>query len=612
MHTKHIKINWIGYVAFSLISLLVWFKFSYPFLSFVDLSINRTQALNIAQNYLAKDKGIDLSNYKSAVIFAADNKSDRYLQKAFGFEDEIAFIKKYDLDLFFWLVRFYQEGKKEEYNLTINSATGEIIAFRHILPNTDPRPHISEAEAKAKAQQFLKNRFNFSPEQYTSHSNLTKEHDNRKDFAFTWRKNDVYIPWNDQPDSGGAKLLIAATVSGDEVLSFSKNDLEIPEKFSRFIQRKKEVGHNLSILFSILHTVLLTAATFFVVLRRNHLAMYVSRNFCIFLTTTLFIFSIITNINRFENVLFYYPTTSVFTSYLGRFIISLLFGTFFVTISILMPSLAGESLHYEVFQGNKEGRFLHYITSTVLSRNMFRSIILGYLAGIILIGIQAGAFKFGQKYLGVWVEHSWMTQLTSAYFPFIAAFTISIRSSFIEEISFRLFGISWGKKILKNTFWACFIFSIFWGLGHSSYQIFPMWFRVIEVSCLGFFLSFTYIRYGIIPVIVGHYLLNAFWCSAGYLLGKSNPFDFYTSLGVILAPLFFGLIAFMANRPEVNKPMRWRLNKHQIYNLEILKCVIKDNESFKHKSSKELKKELLSHGWDIGVVEAALEDIRND
>jgi hypothetical protein len=55
--------------------------------------------------------------------------------------------------------------------------------------------------------------------------------------------------------------------------------------------------------------------------------------------------------------------------------------------------------------------------------------------------------------------------------------------------------------------------------------------------------------------------------------------------------------------------MRWRLNKHQLYNLEVLKMFLRQHpEEICQKRPEEVVDEISSHGWDPAVVEAALED----
>jgi len=173
-----------------------------------------------------------------------------------------------------------------------------------------------------------------------------------------------------------------------------------------------------------------------------------------------------------------------------------------------------------------------------------------------------------------------------------------------------LFSINFGKKIFKNTFLAVLAASLLWGYAHSNYPVFPMWFRGLEVTILGIFISFIYLRYGIITVLVGHYLFDVFWGTSSYILGKTQPMNFYSSIAVLLLPAAFALFALIRNKKVEEKPMRWHLSKHGKYNLEVLKQYLLCNqEKYKNTPKELVAKEIISHGWDIAVVETALEDL---
>jgi hypothetical protein len=286
--------------------------------------------------------------------------------------------------------------------------------------------------------------------------------------------------------------------------------------------------------------------------------------------------------------------------------------TFIAVLSILMPCLAGESLHHEVFaqREKKEGGFLHYLRSTFLSRSVAKTILLGYLTAMTMVGIQSLAFELGQRYLGVWIEYSWMAQLSGSYWPLLGAFILGASAGLGEEICFRLFGINFGKKFFKNTAVACLVASVVWGYGHSGYQVFPMWFRGLEVTAMGLFLCFVYLRFGILATITAHYLFDVFWGSSAYLLGSAPAGMFYSSIAILLLPLVWAIAAYIINKPNEERPLRWKLSRHQVYNLEILKHYLKDKNLLASRTPEQLKHEIASHGWDLAVVEIALEDLK--
>ena len=620
------KINrttWITFFFLSAISLAAWFSFSYPQLAISDFSIDRAKATAIAMNYLDNKRNIDPEVFQRAAVFRMDWKTNRYIQKTIGFKGLEEFIDKHDFDLFYWLVRFFKENTKEEYLIEISSSTGEIIGFSHTIDENDARKEIEREEARENAKEFLINKFRFfDPDQYTVRSNFATHLDNRSDFVFSWQKNSVNMPWSDNPGSGTGKLVTRAIISGNEVLAFAKNVFLVPDQFNRDMANRKTLIHNIMLIIQIFVLALLTYGIFLIITRQNHLAMHTTKRFYINIVIISFALSLLSIFNQFESILYSYKTTLSLSAYLWRNSVNTIISALFITVAMLIPSLSGELLHYETSSKEKRGSFLHYIQSTFASRHVTESIVLGYFVCIIMLGMQSFLFKIGQTYLGDWFEHKWIDNISTAYLPFLAVFTFGYKASFSEEIMYRLYSISLGKKILnkvnpgggkRNIFVIVILSSLIWGFAHSSYPIFPVWFRGLQVTCLGMFLAFIYLKFGFIPVIVGHYLFNVFWSSAGYIFGTSTPFYFYSCVSVLLLPLGLGIVTFIMNKKKEERALRWHLNKHQLYNLEVLKAFLNANkETFLGKSQDQIKKEITPHGWDPAVVEVALEDFPRD
>ncbi len=605
---KSTRQTWLLFTALSILSFILWLRFSYPQLEFVNFSIDRAKAAGIAQDYL-RARQEDPARFRAATVFSVDGEADRYLQHTIGFAGLIEFIQKYDFDLFYWVVRFFRENEKEGYKVLVSSATGEVISFQHTIDDSAAREPLKREEARRKAVEFLKKKFQFNPELYTVKGDFVTVFDNRSDFSFNWQEKDVQIPWSKEENSGTGKLLISAKLAGPEILAFSKSAFLVPDQFNRYLARIQDTGKILSQFVYFLYLALFTAAVFFMIVRRSHLSTHTAKRFYIGLMIFSFILSIVSVLNQWQTVLFEYNTTGAFATYLWQLGMQVIIGAVFVSVAIIMPGLAGEALHYQTFKEKPEGSFLHYLRSTFFSREVARAIVLGYGVWIIMLGIQSVLVGLGQRYAGVWVERTWMNNLSTAYLPFLAAFTLGFKASFTEELMYRLFAISFGKKILGSTIAAVAISSLIWGFSHSNYPVFPMWFRGVEVTCLGLFLSWAYLRFGIIPVIVGHYLFDVFWNCAEYMLGVTRPFYFFSSLAVLLLPLVWAAVAFIFNEKAVLRQMHWRMSKHQLYNLEVLKTFFRQHsEEIRQKAPQEIVDEISAHGWDPAVVEAALED----
>ncbi|MGE0267406.1 MAG: CPBP family intramembrane glutamic endopeptidase [Candidatus Omnitrophota bacterium] len=597
---------WIIYTLCALLSIVIWYIYSYPQMTFVTLTVDRTEALKIANEYVSSIEP-DLHDFKHSITFKRSQMPNQYLQKTIGLDKLNEFIETYNFDLFYWSIAFFKEGDKEQYAVTVSSRTGQVIGYSHSLEETAKIDIITKNEARADAIRFLNERFNFDTDNYEIKGDLTTIYDFRNDHTFAWLHKDVSIPWTIKGGTG--KLISSITISGDQVLRFSHHTFQVPEDFNRDLAKQGNISDNLSVVVRIFSMIFYISAVYFVVSRRNHLAMHTTKKTYIFISVIVFTLSMLGFFNSFESILSGYVTTSPFNSYLVRFFINAFVGTVMSSFFVLMPGLSGELIHFEVFKDKKQGSLLKYIHSTFFSREVAKSIFLGYFVFIILLGIQSLILKLGQKYCGVWVEYSWMTTLTSAYFPFLAGITLGFQASVSEEILYRMFGISLGKKIFKNTAAAVIASSLLWGFAHSTYPVYPMWFRAVEVSILGIFLSYIYLKYGFICTLVAHYVFDAFWHSTGYLFGEVHAYYLISSIFVIALPLIFGIIAFILNRKTEEKPMRWYLNKHQQFNKTILLTYLNVHQSvFKDKPAETIKEEIAGHGWDFAVVDVAVED----
>lgn len=242
---------------------------------------------------------------------------------------------------------------------------------------------------------------------------------------------------------------------------------------------------------------------------------------------------------------------------------------------------------------------------------MASSIFLGYILFFVMLGFQATIFYLGQKYLGVWQQWFKLTEFSSAYVPFWSAFVIGITAGLSEEVVFRFFGIGWLKKHFKSTILAIGLSALIWGFGHTQYMVFPIWFRGVEVTILGIFLGSIFIRYGLMPLIVAHYLFDVFWGVAAYIFGVSSLYLFMSSLAILVLPLGFGILVFFLNRPEKEKEIKMALSGSQEYNLGILIVFVSQMKS-QGLGPRELKEQLIKYGWDQVLVELAVRKVFGD
>lgn len=592
--------EWVFLILLAALGLFFWYKLSFPRFQAIDLSINQSQAIDISKKFLKEKRGVDIDGYKIAVLFDVDEDTDRYLQKTLGIKASQDLIYRLHYDLFSWVVRFFREKQKEEYKIVISSSTGEIIGFRHIIKDTDFRPLQDKQSARGLAVNFLKDKCGFNPSQYVSHGEDVKKFDNRLEYAFTWQNKDIDIPWDKSNEQGHARLVTNVTISGHEILGFEKYHFEIPDGFNRYVDSLKQTGQNLTLVFRILYLALITIAMVVVVNRKHQVVARCVKPFYIGIGIAIFAAMVLDVLNSYQNLLFDYPTTQSLGDYIVRQFIENVIGPFFIAVAFVLPALAGESLRHEISPLNKQRSFLGALLSSLCSKAIASQIWVGYLAAAVVLGAQALIFDFGFKHWGVWDELSWLTQDSTTFLPAFTALVIGFQASFSEETMFRLFAINLFKKYGVPTALAIFLSAAIWGFGHTGYEIFPMWFRGVEVTSIGIIMGIFYLRFGLACVIAGHFLIDSFLSSLPYLLKPSLSIDFCSAIGVLALPLFFAFIAWIFDKGLQEKPLSVRFNAQQEFNYQLLRqiCISKTPEELSA-----FKKDLKHHGWDMAIIE---------
>jgi len=599
-------LEWFLLIVLAAGGIFLWCQLSLPRYQSIDLSVNQTKAIELAKEFLIAQRRVDTNGYQVAVSFNVDEDTDRYLQKTLGATASRNFISHLHYDLFCWVIRLFKEKQKEEFKVAISSATGQVIGFKHTIEDTASRPSTDKEKARQLALNFLKNTFDLNPAQYIPHAENIKKLDNRLEYAFSWQNKEVNVPWTKSLEKGQAKLLTNVTVSGDEIMSFDKYQFEIPDGFNRFVDNLKQTGQNLVLVFRLLYLALLTIAIVVVVNRKHQVVARSVKPFYVGIGIGIFVLMVGDVLNSFQNLLFDYPTTQSLGDYMIRQFIENIIGPFFIAVAFVLPALAGESLRFEISPEKKNRGFLSTLLSSFTSFNIARQLLIGYIAAAVILGMQAFIFDLGFKYCGVWDELTWLTQASTSLLPALSALVIGFQASFSEEAMFRLFAINLFKKYGVPTILAVFFSAAIWGFGHTGYEIYPMWFRGLEVTSIGIVMGIFYLRYGLLCVIAAHFLIDSFLSSLPYLLNPRASFDFYTSLAVVILPFILALIALIFNKGTKERPLGIRFNPQQQFNYKLLQelCHSKTPEELIA-----LRKDLERHGWDAAIIQRVYENL---
>lgn len=288
------------------------------------------------------------------------------------------------------------------------------------------------------------------------------------------------------------------SVHEDQVTSF-QGKFNIPESFQMWLNDQDRSTSRMSI-FSLIVSLLMTfTAIFFAIKYRKQISF--SRG--LLLTFTFLVASVIHNINNYPA---YKAIFAVMENSESIIILNLILS---IAITLAMAAVVYLSLVTGDGLWRREGRNLWPRWKDLnYGNHVIRSMGIGYLFCLIILGFQRFMFFVGESYFDVWSvsdpsfsnHNIWIPML----FPLLAwAAAIS------EEAIYRLFGIIIFKKLFKNTFIAVLIPSMIWAMGHTQYPIYPAYTRFIEVTILGLIFGYILLKHGFITAIFTHVSVNS-------------------------------------------------------------------------------------------------------
>ncbi len=212
-----------------ILGLVIWF-FATNFQNYaLSLTIGRNDVKKLARNTLT-EHGIELSDSWKLLscVETPLEQDDRFIWQTGGREKYKVLIGSYLLSPH-WKIRFVQfEGdvaeRAEEYQVFI-AKEGEVLRFRHKLPEARAGASLAEDEAREIAHSVLSEKYQLDPSKMKEVSAEPSKLPERKDWLFTFADTLNY------PLKEG-EARIAVQISGDKVVD-SYRYIHVPEEWAR-------------------------------------------------------------------------------------------------------------------------------------------------------------------------------------------------------------------------------------------------------------------------------------------------------------------------------------------------------------------------------------------
>lgn len=523
----------VAITAASLFVALNWFGAAFPEAS-IDFRYDRKASRAIAERLLAAQR-IDVRDMKHTAVFDGDDYGKIFLERSVGLARANAVMRR-DVRLWWWRNRWFRPLQEEEFQVDV-APTGEIVSFTDVIPESRALPAVDLPRARQLATSFLTlNSVRIPDLQLVSESERQLPH--RVQRIFTWESQSI------RP--AGAPYRHVITVDGDRVSSYAQK-LRVPETWQRQyreLRSKNMLAGNVDLIFMAI-TMIAIVAIFIVRLLRGDVRV---RMVLVIAVVSIILVTGV-SLNSFPIALAGYNTTSSYPAFLAQTIFSALMQGLGVGMLLVVIVGTGEVLYRERLPGQLAIPRL-WSKRVFTSKRVFLSFVIGYALVAFFLAYQVVFYLVAERF-GAWspAEIPYDEMLNTA-FPWIAVLFAGFFPSLSEEFLSRAFSIPFFEKILRSRVAAIVLAGFVWGFGHATYPNQPFYIRGVEVGIAGVVIGFLLYRFGILPLLIWHYTVDALY-TALLLLRSGNRYYMISSglASLVFAiPMIVSIVLYIRNR----------------------------------------------------------------
>jgi len=496
----------------------------------IEFRVNRSQARAEGEKFL-RVLGRDPSGTRFAGRFGVEEEPKVYLERELGLE-RASRVYGTDAKVWRWRLRWFRSGVKEEERVEI-TPRGDLAAFESIRREDAPGARLSREEVRALSRRFLEKvgvpAASLKPIEV---SPVTRP--KRTDWIFVDEKPGFRM--------AGATVRYRTTVSGGEVTGF-REFVHVPESWSRDYRRLRSKNRAAGTVATFGFFVTLVAMLGFLVAKivRRDVRWPIVGIF----GGIGFLLAFLSTLNEIPLTLYEYETTSPLSSHLTSQLLLGFLAAIATGAAIAVIVGAAEPIYRERFpaQPSLSGMFSKRGVGT---KRFFLAIVLGYALTAFFFAYQAAFYVLAARF-GAWApaDIPYSDMLNTA-FPWATVLLIGFLPAVSEEGMSRMFSISFLDRLGAGRLVAVVLPAVIWGFGHAAYPNQPFYIRGVEVGLAGILIGFLMLRFGVLPLLVWHFTVDAIY-TALLMLRSGNAYYVVSgaiAAGVLLLPLAASLVLY--------------------------------------------------------------------
>jgi membrane protease YdiL (CAAX protease family) len=496
----------------------------------IDFRVNRSQARAVGEKFL-QGLARDLTRTRFAGRFDVDDEPKVYLERELGLERASRFYGT-DAKVWRWKMRWFRSGVKEEEKVEV-TPHGDLAGFESVRREDAPGPRLTREEARALSRRFLaKLGLPAATLKPIEVSPITRP--NRTDWTFVDEKPGFRMK--------EATVRCATTVSGGEVTAF-KEVVHVPESWSRDYRRlraKNEAAGTVATFGFFLTLVVLLGVLVTKIVRRD-----VPWKLVAAFGGIACLLALLSTLNGIPLTLYDYETSSPLSSHLTRELVLGILGAIATGAAIAVVVAGAEPIYRERFprQLSLSGMFSRRGLRT---KRFFRGVLLGYALTAFFFAYQAVFYVVAARF-GAWApaDIPYSDMLNTAL-PWATVLLIGFLPAVSEEGISRMFSISFLDRLGAGRVVAVVVPALIWGFGHAAYPNQPFYIRGVEVGIAGILMGVLLLRYGVLPLLVWHFTVDATY-TALLLLRSGNAYYVLSggvAAGILLLPLAAAVVLY--------------------------------------------------------------------
>jgi hypothetical protein len=512
----------VAVIAASAVTTAKLFRKAFPEAA-IEFRVNRDGARRIAESFL-KDRGRDVALHRFAGRFEVADTPKVYLERTLGLEKAGSLYGR-EAKIWLWEMRWFRSAVKEEERVSV-SPLGDLVSWDSVRKEDAPGAKLSQEEARALADRFLDGR-GLPASARTPIEATPAARPNRTDWTFVDERKGFTM--------GEATVRYTTMVVGGEVGAY-REFVHVPEEWERGYERlrSKNEAAGAAATVGLFLTIIAMIAVLVTKITRKDVRWPLVAAF----GATGFVLALLSSLNELPLRFFLYDTASPLESHVARELVLAFFSALGTAAFVALVIAAAEPIYRERFPQHPSlsGTFS---LRGIRTRRFFLAVVLGYALTAFFFAYQAVFYVVAER-LGAWApaEVPFDNMLNTA-FPWATVLLIGFLPAVSEEGMSRMFSISFLDRLGAGRFLAVVVPAFLWGFGHSTYPNQPFYIRGVEVGCAGVLIGVLMLRYGVVPLLVWHFTVDATY-TALLMLRSGNAYYVASgavAAGILLAPL---------------------------------------------------------------------------